>query len=102
MWRRWWRGLRPLGDSPSAHAAWVTLRRVMVATVGLLVVLAGLVMLVTPGPALLVIPLGLFLLGFEYAWALRLQKRVTRHAGDAAASAKRRWWGQPEERAPRD
>ena len=60
-------------------------------TIGVVVLVAGVVMLVAPGPALLVIPLGLFLLGFEYAWALRLQRRVTRHAAEGTATLKR-WW----------
>jgi tellurite resistance protein TerC len=44
-------------------------RRIVIATIGGTVVLLGLVMLVTPGPALLVIPIGLAILAVEFAWA---------------------------------
>jgi uncharacterized protein (TIGR02611 family) len=43
---------------------------------GFLVVLLGLVMLVTPGPGLLVIAVGLGILALEFAWAERLLERT--------------------------
>ena len=39
---------------------------------GLILVLGGLSMLVLPGPALLVIPIGLAMLSLEFSWAGRL------------------------------
>jgi len=45
------------------------MRRIIVAAVGATVLLLGLIMLVTPGPAFLVIPAGLAILGLEFAWA---------------------------------
>ncbi len=53
-------------------------RRLVVAVIGLTVVLMGVVMLVTPGPAMLVIPAGLMILATEFAWARHLLKRVRR------------------------
>jgi tellurite resistance protein TerC len=44
-------------------------RRIVVAVVGTTVLLLGVVMLVTPGPAFVVIPAGLAILGLEFAWA---------------------------------
>lgn len=44
-------------------------RRIVVAVVGTTVLLLGIVMLVTPGPAFVVIPAGLAILGLEFAWA---------------------------------
>lgn len=44
-------------------------RRITIAVIGGTVVLLGVVMLVTPGPALVVIPLGLAILALEFAWA---------------------------------
>jgi uncharacterized protein (TIGR02611 family) len=38
--------------------------------------LCGIIMLVTPGPGLVVIPIGLAILGLEFAWARRLLRRV--------------------------
>lgn len=46
-----------------------TARRIVVLAVGSTVVLFGIVMLVTPGPGLVVIPIGLAILGAEFAWA---------------------------------
>lgn len=51
-------------------------RQIVVAVVGGTVVLAGIVMLVTPGPAMVLIPAGLSILAVEFAWARRLLKRV--------------------------
>lgn len=44
-------------------------RRIVIAVIGGTVVLAGVIMLVTPGPGLVVIPLGLAILALEFAWA---------------------------------
>src|SRR5687767_9667240 len=44
-------------------------RKSIVFGVGGLLLIAGLVMLVTPGPAFILIPLGLLILGFEFKWA---------------------------------
>jgi uncharacterized protein (TIGR02611 family) len=44
-------------------------RRIIVAIVGFTVLLLGIVMLVLPGPALLVIPAGLAILALEFSWA---------------------------------
>ncbi|MCG2708966.1 MAG: PGPGW domain-containing protein [Thermodesulfovibrionales bacterium] len=51
-------------------------RRVIVAVVGFTVLLIGLAMIVLPGPAFIVIPVGLGILAIEFAWARRLLKRV--------------------------
>ncbi|HET7370636.1 MAG TPA: PGPGW domain-containing protein [Gammaproteobacteria bacterium] len=39
---------------------------------GFILVLAGVVMLITPGPAMVLIPAGLVMLSFEFEWAERL------------------------------
>jgi uncharacterized protein (TIGR02611 family) len=46
-------------------------RRVLVAVAGGTVLLAGIALIVLPGPAILVIPAGLAILGAEFAWARR-------------------------------
>jgi uncharacterized protein (TIGR02611 family) len=59
---------------------WVTTlrqaRRVVAAVAGFTLVLAGVLMLVTPGPGWLVIFLGLSVLAAEFVWARRLLKRL--------------------------
>jgi hypothetical protein len=52
------------------------------------VLLAGLAMTVLPGPAVLVIPLGLLMLSFEFAWAERLFDESVRRAEGARARAR--------------
>jgi len=52
-----------------------TLRRVVVGVIGGTIVLIGIALLVLPGPAFIVIPLGLLILGSEFAWARRLLRR---------------------------
>ena len=44
-------------------------RRIAVAVIGGSVVLLGVAMIVLPGPAIVVIPVGLGILGLEFAWA---------------------------------
>lgn len=52
-----------------------TLRRVVVGVIGGTIVLIGIALIVLPGPAFIVIPLGLLVLGSEFAWARRLLRR---------------------------
>jgi Putative transmembrane protein (PGPGW) len=55
------------------------IRKIVVAVIGGTVVLIGIALLVLPGPALVVIPIGLIILASEFAWArhvLRRGKRV--------------------------
>ena len=52
------------------------LRRFIVAVIGGTIVLIGIALLVLPGPAFIVIPLGLLILGSEFAWARRLLRRA--------------------------
>ncbi len=63
------------------------LRRVAVTLAGFAVVLAGLVLLMLPGPGLVVVGVGLAILATEFVWAWRAQRFVrtrARHAGHRA------------------
>jgi len=53
------------------HVTYTTARRIVIGVVGASVLLLGIIMLVTPGPALVVIPLGLAILAIEFVWARR-------------------------------
>ena len=53
-------------------------RRVFLIIAGFTLLLAGVVMLVTPGPGMLAIFLGLGLLAAEFVWARRLMNRLKR------------------------
>jgi tellurite resistance protein TerC len=50
-------------------------RRVIISVVGATVLLIGVALLVLPGPAFIVIPIGLAILASEYAWARRWLKK---------------------------
>lgn len=52
------------------------LRRAIVAVIGFTVLLLGVAMIVLPGPAFLVIPLGLAILATEFVWAEVLLKKA--------------------------
>jgi uncharacterized protein (TIGR02611 family) len=52
------------------------IRKLIIALVGFTVLLIGIAMIVLPGPAILVIPLGLGILATEFIWARSLLKKV--------------------------
>ena len=56
-------------------------RRLVVIVVGFTVLLIGIAMLVLPGPAVVVIPIGLTILATEFVWAARLLHRMKQAAG---------------------
>ena len=57
-------------------------RRIAVALVGGTVLAIGVALIVLPGPALVVIPLGLAILGVEFAWARAWLRKVKERSGD--------------------
>lgn len=61
--------------------------RWLLVVVGFTILLSGVAMLVLPGPALAVIPLGLFLLALEFEWAERWLERSIHHADRAKQRA---------------
>jgi tellurite resistance protein TerC len=52
------------------------LRRLVVGVIGVTVLTIGVAMIVLPGPATVVIPLGLGILAVEFAWARRMLERL--------------------------
>jgi uncharacterized protein (TIGR02611 family) len=61
-------------------------RRVTVSVIGATVLLIGVALLVLPGPAFIVIPVGLAILATEYAWARRWLKKVRRMASSVVSN----------------
>jgi uncharacterized protein (TIGR02611 family) len=55
--------------------------------VGALVLIGGLIMLVTPGPAFVLIPIGLAMLSMEFVWAERLLGKSLEQAAIAQQKA---------------
>ena len=58
------------------HVTYKAARRIVVGVVGATVLLIGVVMIVTPGPALVVIPVGLAILSIEFTWARAWLRRL--------------------------
>ena len=88
--------LRANADGPPAAlagSARSTVKRLVVAVSGGLVLAVGVAMLVLPGPAFVVIPIGLTILGSEFEWPRRLLSKMRERA--------RRALGKTVEREPR-
>ena len=65
-----------------------TLYRIVYAVAAFTVLLAGVAMLVLPGPALAVIPIGLAMLALEFAWAEEMLETAVEKAEAAGKAAK--------------
>lgn len=52
------------------------IRRLIIAVIGFTILTIGIAMIILPGPAFVVIPLGLTILAFEFVWAKRLLDKI--------------------------
>jgi uncharacterized protein (TIGR02611 family) len=66
------------------------LRRVLIFVIGMTLLIAGVAMLVLPGPGIIVILVALALLATEFAWAEALLQRARQHASRATDKLGRR------------
>jgi tellurite resistance protein TerC len=57
-------------------------RKLIISVIGFTVLLIGLAMVVLPGPAFIVIPIGLGILATEFIWAKKLLDRVKSKASN--------------------
>src|SRR5207247_8235110 len=60
-------------------------KRVIVSLVGATILLIGVALLVLPGPAFVVIPVGLAILATKYAWARRWLRKARRIASNVVS-----------------
>ena len=64
-------------------------RRIVITVVGTTVLLIGIVLIVAPGPAFIVIPAGLAILSIEFAWARhwlrKLRETISRKNAESLA-----------------
>ena len=87
-------GRRPysgaMASSPAEVARFLTRnsKRIAVSMVGGVLVVAGLAMLVLPGPGIVVVAVGFAVLGTEYAWASAALERTKRAADQAGRTAR--------------
>jgi uncharacterized protein (TIGR02611 family) len=73
-WQHWLNAKLGLDRAP-------VIRKLIYSVLGLTILLIGIAMIVLPGPAFLVIPIGLAILASEYAWARRIVRRGTVFVG---------------------
>jgi uncharacterized protein (TIGR02611 family) len=79
--------VRKLQDRRETHRDRHPVVRVAFAVVGVVLVVGGAAMLVLPGPAFVVIPIGLAILSLEFAWAGHLLDKSLVKADDAKRKA---------------
>lgn len=78
-------------------------KRIVVAVIGGTILLGGIIMLVTPGPGVAIVLLGLAILAIEFTWAKlwldKVRHSVTREGREELrghyARFKSRWFGGP-------
>jgi len=71
-------------------------RRIVVAVIGTSVLLIGIAMIVLPGPAIIVVPLGLGILGLEFAWARFWLRRLRETATNVVNRVRGRRKAEPQ------
>jgi hypothetical protein len=64
------------------------IRKLVIFLIGISIVLIGCVLFFTPGPAIIVIPVGLAILATEFIWAKKLLKKFKETTSSIAKSAK--------------
>jgi len=63
-------------------------RRIAIAVVGFTVLAVGIALIVLPGPAIVVIPIGLAILSVEFAWARMWLRKVRRSISGQSAESR--------------
>jgi uncharacterized protein (TIGR02611 family) len=81
--------VRRLRERRATHRDHGPVYRALFVTAGFLVLLVGLAMLALPGPAFLIIPIGLAILSLEFAWAGTLLDATLLRAARAREQAAR-------------
>ncbi len=66
-------------------------RRIIIIVIGFTVLALGIALIVLPGPAIVVIPIGLAILATEFLWARKLLKRVKEGAVNMGDQGSRVW-----------
>ena len=64
------------------------IRRLAIFLIGISIVLIGCILIFTPGPAVVVIPIGLAVLATEFIWAKKLLKKFKETTSNLSKSAK--------------
>jgi hypothetical protein len=79
----------PVGVMSTDHQSGLRLaKRIVVAVVGGTITLIGIALLILPGPAFIVIPIGLSILATEFVWARRFLRKAREVAAKVATKTK--------------
>jgi uncharacterized protein (TIGR02611 family) len=74
--------------SSTVNKTYKMARRIAVAVVGSTVLVVGVALIVLPGPAIVVIPIGLAILSVEFAWARLWLKKIRRTISGKSADSR--------------
>ena len=80
------RGLAGFFKVPSVRVA----KRIVIAVFGGTITLIGIALIVLPGPAFIVIPIGLSILATEFLWARHWLEKARKMAAKVATAARRK------------
>ena len=72
----------------SVNRTYKIARRIAIAVVGSTVLAVGIALILLPGPAIIVIPVGLAILSLEFAWARLWLRKVRRSISNQGANAR--------------
>jgi tellurite resistance protein TerC len=81
------------------HVTYAVARRIVVVVVGTTLVAVGVVLLFTPGPAVVVLGLALAVFAVEFAWARRWLRKLKQSANSLVPTA---WRSQKDEPRQKD
>ena len=73
----------------SPEVLYKQIRKLAIFFIGISVVLIGCILFFTPGPAIIVIPIGLAILATEFIWAKKLLKKFKETTKSLSKSAKK-------------
>jgi uncharacterized protein (TIGR02611 family) len=83
------RSLLVFDESHPLYRTYKVAKRIAIGVVGGTVLLVGVAMIILPGPAFVVIPVGLGILSLEFAWARSWLKKIKAKAQSVAGVAPR-------------
>lgn len=86
------RHVRKLEPSEDWHPTVRFFIRLVIAIIGFIVLLIGIIMLIFPGPAFIVIPAGLAILASQFRWAKELLRLVMMGMRWAWGKIRPIWW----------
>ena len=89
------RSLIVFDDKHPLFGTYKVAKRIAIGVVGGTVLIMGVVMMVTPGPGIAGILLGLGILGIEFAWARIWLKRIKAKGQDVISSIRRKKEAEP-------